>query len=124
MKSAVWHPFTQHAVSPPEIAIDRAEGAWLFTETGRAILDAISSWWVITHGHGHPRIVQAIRQQAERLEQVIFAGFTHAPAEELARRLLKRAPATLRHAFFSFSGSTSVEAAIKMAVAAWHNRGN
>src|SRR5947209_356772 len=108
MKSAVWHPFTQHAVSPPEIAIDRAEGAWLFTETGRAILDAISSWWVITHGHGHPRIVEAIRTQAERLEQVIFAGFTHAAAEQLATRLQARAPTSLNHAFFSDSGSTAV----------------
>jgi adenosylmethionine-8-amino-7-oxononanoate aminotransferase len=123
MKSAVWHPFTQHAVAPPEIAIERAEAAQLFTRDGRAIIDAISSWWVITHGHGHPRIALAIKAQAERLEQVIFAGFTHVPAETVAQRLLKRAPTTLKHAFFSDSGSTAVEVAIKMAVGAWHNRG-
>jgi adenosylmethionine---8-amino-7-oxononanoate aminotransferase len=123
VKSHIWHPFTQHAVAPPEITIQRAEAAQLFTTDGRAIIDAISSWWVIAHGHGHPRIVQAIKHQAECLEQVIFAGFTHAPAEQLAQRLLKRAPATLRQVFFSDSGSTAVEVAIKMAVGAWHNRG-
>lgn len=123
-RSPVWHPFTQHAVSPAEIAVQRAEGATLIGENGRTIIDAISSWWVITHGHGHPRIVQAIRDQAQRLEQVIFAGFTHAPAERLTTRLLARAPKRLRYAFFSDSGSTAVEVAVKMAVGAWHNRGS
>lgn len=122
-KSRIWHPFTQHALTPPEIAISRAEGAYLFTESGRKIIDAISSWWVITHGHGYPHIVQAIRNQAERLEQVIFAGFTHTGAERVAEKLLARAPAGLTHAFFSDSGSTAVEVAVKMAVGAWHNRG-
>ena len=122
-RSPVWHPFTQHAISAPEIVIESARGADLITADGRSILDAVSSWWVITHGHGHPKIVQAIRDQAERLEQVIFAGFTHAPAEAVANGLLARAPAGLAHAFFSDSGSTAVEAAVKMAVGAWHNRG-
>ena len=123
MKSAIWHPFTQHGVSGAEIAIARAEGAKLFTEDGRPIIDAISSWWVITHGHAQPRIVGAIRNQAQQLEQVIFAGFTHQPAERLAAKLLAKAPAGLTHAFFSDSGSTAVEVALKMAVGAWHNRG-
>ena len=70
------------------------EGAWLQTENGR-VLDAISSWWVITHGHRHPRIVEAIKQQIDRLDQVIFAGFTHQPAEDLARGLVEIAPAAL-----------------------------
>jgi adenosylmethionine---8-amino-7-oxononanoate aminotransferase len=122
-KSRIWHPFTQHALTPPEIVISGAEGAHLFTESGRKIIDAISSWWVITHGHGHRHIVQAIRNQAERLEQVIFAGFTHTGAERVAEKLLARAPAGQTHAFFSDSGSTAVEVAVKMAVGAWHNRG-
>src|SRR5579885_1416724 len=87
-RSPVWHPFTQHALAGPAIPVARAEGAYLYTDDGRAILDAISSWWVTTHGHGHPHIAQAIRDQAARLEQVIFAGFTHEPAETLARKLL------------------------------------
>ena len=121
--SRIWHPFTQHGATPAEIQIARAEGASLITDTGRRIIDAISSWWVITHGHGHPRIVQVVREQAEKLEQVIFAGFTHEPAEKLAQKLLGRAPSSLNHAFYSDSGSTAVEVAVKMAVGAWHNRG-
>jgi adenosylmethionine-8-amino-7-oxononanoate aminotransferase len=101
----------------------RAEGAWLTTDDGQRILDAISSWWVITHGHCHPHIVGAIRAQAEQLDQVIFAEFTHAPAEQLAAGLLAIAPPGLAHVFFSDSGSTSVEVAIKMALGFWRNGG-
>jgi adenosylmethionine-8-amino-7-oxononanoate aminotransferase len=121
--SPLWHPFTQHASAGPAIPIARAEGAYLYTPDGRAILDAISSWWVNTHGHGHPHIAQAISTQAARLEQVIFAGFTHEPAEKLAKKLLALAPKGLAYAFYSDSGSTAVEVAIKMAVGCWHNRG-
>lgn len=84
--SPVWHPFTQHAVQPEPIPVASAQGAWLEAADGRRIFDAISSWWVITHGHRHPHIVEAIKDQAGRLDQVIFAGFTHAPTEKLARR--------------------------------------
>jgi len=122
-KSPLWHPFTQHAVSGEAVAVERAEGAYLYTKDGRAILDAISSWWVNTHGHGQPHIVEAIKTQAAKLEQVIFAGFTHEPAETLAKKLLAVAPAGLTHAFYSDSGSTAVEVALKMAVGCWHNRG-
>jgi adenosylmethionine-8-amino-7-oxononanoate aminotransferase len=121
--SPIWHPFTQHALAGPAIQIARAEGAYLHTSGGRAILDAISSWWVNTHGHGHPHIAQAISNQAQVLEQVIFAGFTHGPAETLTRKLLAAAPKGLAYAFFSDSGSTAVEVAIKMAVGCWYNRG-
>ena len=122
-KSPIWHPFTQHGVAEAEISIARAEGAYLYTSDGRAILDAISSWWVNIHGHGHKAIAAAIAEQAAQLEQVIFAGFTHAPAELLATELLRIAPGDPEHVFFSDSGSTAVEVAIKMAVGCWHNRG-
>ncbi len=122
-KSRIWHPFTQHGLAGEAIEIERAEGATLYTSDGRAILDAISSWWVNTHGHGHPHIAKAIAAQAGKLEQVIFAGFTHRPAETLARKLLAVAPRGLAHAFYSDSGSTAVEVAIKMAVGCWHHRG-
>ena len=121
--SPVWHPFTQHALHPEMIEIARAEGAWLETADGRRILDAISSWWVITHGHRYPPIIAALKDEADRLDQVIFAGFTHAPAEQLARGLLKIAPPGLAHAFFSDSGSTAVEVALKMALGYWRNIG-
>ncbi len=122
-KSPVWHPFTQHAVQPDAIPIARGEGAWLEAADGRRIYDAISSWWVITHGHRHPHIVQAIKAQADTLDQVIFAGFTHEPAERLARRLVEITPPQLEYVFFSDSGSTSVEVALKMALGFWLHRG-
>jgi adenosylmethionine-8-amino-7-oxononanoate aminotransferase len=123
MTSPIWHPFTQHALQPVMTRIARGEGAYLTTEDGRRILDAISSWWVITHGHRHPHIVQAIKDQADLLDQVIFAGHTHEPAERLAEKLVALAPAGLAHVFFSDSGSTSVEVALKMALGYWRNVG-
>jgi adenosylmethionine-8-amino-7-oxononanoate aminotransferase len=122
--SSVWHPFTQHELQPVAIEIAAADGAWLETADRRRILDAISSWWVITHGHRHPHIVAAIKAEAERLDQVIFAGFTHAPAERLARGLIELAPPGLAHVFFADSGSTAVEVALKMALGYWRNTGD
>lgn len=127
-RSPVWHPFTQHALQPQATMIARGEGAWIETPDGRRIVDAISSWWVVTHGHRHPDIVAAIQRQAERLDQVIFAGFTHEPAERLARQLIglasRHGMAELAHVFFSDSGSTAVEVAIKMALGYWRHSGD
>ncbi|MCK1634560.1 adenosylmethionine--8-amino-7-oxononanoate transaminase [Bradyrhizobium sp. 162] len=122
-KSPIWHPFTQHALQGEMTKVVRADGAYLHTADGRRIIDAISSWWVVTHGHCHPRIVSAIQEQAGKLNQIIFAGYTHDPAEELAAQLLKLAPRGLDYVFFSDSGSTSVEVALKMALGYWHNIG-
>jgi adenosylmethionine-8-amino-7-oxononanoate aminotransferase len=123
MTSPVWHPFTQHGLEEPIPMVERAEGAAIYTADGRRIIDAISSWWVTTHGHCHPRIVAAIAEQAGKLDQIIFAGHTHEQAERLARGLLEILPAPLAHVFFSDSGSTSVEVALKMALGYWRNRG-
>jgi adenosylmethionine-8-amino-7-oxononanoate aminotransferase len=123
MNSPVWHPFTQHRLEPAERPIAKAEGAWLEAEDGQRIYDGISSWWVITHGHRHPKIVRAIQEQANKLDQVVFAGFTHEPAEIVARELVKIAPAGLSHVFFSDSGSTAVEVGLKMALGYWRNIG-
>ncbi|NOJ44900.1 adenosylmethionine--8-amino-7-oxononanoate transaminase [Bradyrhizobium archetypum] len=122
-KSPIWHPFTQHALQDEMIKIVRGDGAYLHTADGRRIIDAISSWWVVTHGHCHPHIVRAIQKQAGKLNQMIFAGYTHDPAEEVAALLLKLAPHGLDHVFFSDSGSASVEVALKMALGYWHNIG-
>jgi adenosylmethionine-8-amino-7-oxononanoate aminotransferase len=119
--SIVWHPFTQHALRSRFPKAVRAEGAYIFTADGRRIVDAISSWWVITHGHRHPRIVAAIRAAADTLDQVIFAEYTHEPAERLAEKLIAVAPPGLAHVFFSDSGSTSVEVALKMALGFWRH---
>lgn len=123
MTSPVWHPFTQHGLGEDIPLVARAEGAALHTADGRRYVDAISSWWVTTHGHCDPRIMAAIREQTGQLDQLIFAGWTHEPAETLARALVDITPAALQHVFFSDSGSTSVEVALKMALGYWLNRG-
>jgi adenosylmethionine-8-amino-7-oxononanoate aminotransferase len=123
MSSSVWHPFTQHGLGEPIPLVERAEGALLHTKDGRAVIDAISSWWVTTHGHCHPRIMAAVAEQAQRLDQLIFAGWTHEPAETLARGLTAIMPPSLTRVFFSDSGSTSVEVALKMALGYWAARG-
>ena len=123
MTSPVWHPFTQHGLGDPIPQIVRTEGAVLHTSDGRRIVDAISSWWVTTHGHRHPRIMAAIAEEAGRMDQIIFAGWTHEPAETLARGLVAIMPDALQHVFFSDSGSTAVEVALKMALGFWRNRG-
>lgn len=122
MSSPVWHPFTQHGLGEVIPEIVSASGAWLDCADGTRLLDGISSWWVITHGHCEPRIAAAIAEQAGRLDQMIFAGYTHRQAEALAHALVALAPG-LDHVFFSDSGSTAVEVALKMALGHWHNRG-
>ncbi len=123
MSSPVWHPFTQHGLNEEIPMVVRAEGATLFAQDGRRYIDAISSWWVTTHGHCHPRIMAAIAEQTKHLDQLIFAGWTHPQAEALAAELVRITPDPLRHVFFSDSGSTSVEVALKMALGYWLNRG-
>lgn len=119
----VWHPYTQHGTEGEPTVIARGMGASLFDAEGREILDLISSWWTCTHGHSHPKINAALTRQAEELEHVMFAGFTHAPAVDLAERLAGLLPGDLNRVFFSDNGSTAVEVAIKIAYQSWVNRG-
>ncbi|WP_028745073.1 adenosylmethionine--8-amino-7-oxononanoate transaminase [Rhizobium mesoamericanum] len=122
-RSPIWHPFTQHALEPAMKTVVATEGAYLIDDDGNRILDAISSWWVITHGHRHPKIMNAIRAATEYYDQIIFAEYTHAAAEDLARGLIAVSPAALEHVFYSDSGSTAVEVALKMALGFFHNTG-
>jgi adenosylmethionine---8-amino-7-oxononanoate aminotransferase len=119
----VWHPYTQMQTAAPPLAIVRGEGVYLYTEDGRRLLDGTSSWWVNIHGHSHPRLNEALARQARELEHVMFAGCTHRPAVELAERLVGVLPAGLTRVFYSDNGSTAVEAAIKLALQYWKNRG-
>lgn len=121
--SPIWHPFTQHGLEEPIPRVASARGAILTTDDGREIIDGISSWWVTTHGHCHPRIMAAIAAQSAELDQIIFAGWSHEPAEQVARGLTDIMPAALTRVFFSDSGSTSVEVALKMALGYWLGRG-
>lgn len=122
-KRYIWHPYTQHGTEGEPLVVARAKGASLFDADGREILDMISSWWTCTHGHAHPKINAAIARQAETLEHVMFAGFTHAPAVDLAEKLAQLLPGDLNRVFYSDDGSTSVEVAIKIAYQSWVNRG-
>lgn len=105
------------------LPIVKGKGTLLFDENGNSYIDAISSWWVNLHGHGHPYIAEKIYHQALELEQVIFAGFTHRPAVELAERLLPILPGSFARIFYSDNGSTSTEVALKMSIQYWWNRG-
>ena len=118
----LWHPTTQVATSPEPLPVRSARGSELELADGRRLIDAISSWWVTLHGHAEPAIAAAVARQAHVLEQVIFANFSHAPAEQLATRL--SALSGLERLFFSDNGSTAVEVALKIAWQWWQNQGN
>ena len=130
-RAVVWHPYTQMQTAPPPLPIVRGKGVYLYTEDGREILDGISSWWVNIHGHSHPALNAALAEQAARLEHVMFAGCTHAPAVDLAERLVAQLPPPstapgargLTRVFYSDNGSTAVEVAVKLAAQYWINRG-
>lgn len=109
--------------APLPIPIVRGEGSVLYDADGRAYLDMIASWWVNLHGHAHPHIARRVSEQLTTLEHVIFAGFTHPPAVELAERLLAVLPAGQAKVFYSDNGSTAVEVALKMAFQYWYNLG-
>ncbi len=114
-QKCIWHPFTQAQTAAPPISILKSKGAYLYAESGKGYLDAISSWWVNLHGHAHPYIAEEITKQAKELEHVLFAGFTHPQAIILAERLLSILPNGYSRVFYSDNGSTAVEVALKMA---------
>jgi len=129
--AVVWHPCTQmhDHETLPMVPIARAEGAWLYGHDGRRYLDAVSSWWTCLLGHRHPRIVEALKDQLDRLDHVMLAGFTHEPAIELAEALVAIAPQAadasraLRRVFYADNGSGAVEVALKLSFHYWRNRG-
>jgi adenosylmethionine-8-amino-7-oxononanoate aminotransferase len=122
-KEAIWHPFTPLRGMENPLMITEASGVYLTTEQGEKIIDAISSWWVNLHGHSHPHIAKAVAEQSAKLEHVIFAGFTHAPAIQLAERLLEILPENQKKVFYSDNGSTATEVGIKMALQYFFNQG-
>ena len=122
-KKFLWHPFTQSKVSIDPVVIDAAKGEYLYDVDGNEYIDLISSWWINTHGHCRKEIVDASFQQSQKLEQVLFAGFTHRPAVSLAEKLVNILPKNLSRVFYSDNGSTSVEIAMKVAIQYWYNKG-
>lgn len=119
----IWHPFTQMKTSGPALPIVKGEGTLLIDESGKSYIDAISSWWVNLHGHSHPYIAKKVFAQMQKLEHVVFAGFTHQPAVDLCEKLSKHLPDNQAKFFFSGDGSSAVEIALKMSVQYWKNKG-
>ncbi|OYT70831.1 MAG: adenosylmethionine--8-amino-7-oxononanoate transaminase [Chloracidobacterium sp. CP2_5A] len=123
-KAHVWHPFTQmqgwRAERP--LIIERAEGCYLYDLEGRRYLDGVSSLWVTTHGHRTPELDAALRAQLDKVAHTTLLGLTHAPAIELAAKLVELAPPGLTKVFYSDAGSTAVEVALKMAFQYWRQR--
>ena len=123
--NVLWHPCTQMKDHEdyPLIPIERGEGVWLYDFDGNRYIDAISSWWVNLFGHANPTVSAALAQQANTLEHVIFAGFTHQPAVEVAERLVQLTPDGLERVFLTDNGSSAVEIALKMSFHYWQNVG-
>ncbi len=119
----IWHPYSSLINRRENVVIRSASGVYLHTEDGRSVIDAVSSWWVNIHGHSHPLLVRKLAEQAECMEHIIFAGFTHEPAIRLAERLLNLLPGDQKKIHFSDNGSTAVEVAIKLAIQYKRNRG-
>lgn len=122
-KKNILHPFTTYKVDEFNIPIVKGKGAVLWDENGKDYIDAVGSWWVNIHGHAHPYINQKISEQMNRLEHVMFSGFTHEPAIELSEKILELLGSNFSQIFYSDNGSTSVEVAIKMAIQYWSNNG-
>ncbi len=119
----LWHPFSQLKTASDPIVINSAKEEMLYDLDGNQYIDLISSWWVNTHGHCRDELIESVFRQSKKLEQVLFAGFTHKPAVDLAEKLVKFTPKNLSRVFFSDNGSTSVEIAMKVAIQYWYNKG-
>lgn len=121
----VWHPCTQmqHHETVPLIPVSHGRGAWLFDMEGKRYLDAISSWWVNLFGHANPRINAELKDQLDKLEHAMLAGFTHAPVVELSEKLAALTNHALGHCFYASDGASAVEIALKMSFHAWRNGG-
>ena len=124
-KRVLWHPFTQQRgwVDEEPLIIERGRGCTLYDTDGNAYIDGVSSLWCNVHGHGHPAIDAAVREQLGRISHTTMLGLSHPPAIELAQRLIGIAPAGLSRVFYSDNGSTAAEVALKMAFQYWRHRG-
>ena len=122
-KKVIWHPFSPLKGGFPTLPVKKAKGVYLELEDGTQILDAISSWWVNMYGHGEQELADAFQEQFSKIDHIIFSGFTHEPAIQLAENLIANIKGDFDKAFFSDDGSTSVEVALKIAIQYHHNLG-
>ncbi|MGE4501596.1 MAG: adenosylmethionine--8-amino-7-oxononanoate transaminase [Thiomicrospira sp.] len=118
----IWHPYNRLPSAQPALAVKSANGSLIHLETGETLLDAMSSWWSAIHGYNHPTINAAAIEQIQTLSHIMFGGFTHQPAIELAQKLIQLTPPGLEKVFFADSGSVAVEVALKVALQYWKAR--
>lgn len=122
-KQLLWHPYTSMSQPTPHYLVEKADGCQITLTDGRTLVDGMSSWWSVIHGYNHPTINAAIEKQITQFSHVMFGGFTHKPAIELAEKLIDITHSDLQRVFFSDSGSVSVEVALKMAIQYWNTQG-
>lgn len=122
-KKHLWHPLKQHQLNPDSLAIIKAKGCILTDEDGNEYIDAIASWYTCMYGHCNDYIIEATHKQMQQLDHVMFSDFTHEPAIKLSEKLIKILPKNQSKIYFNDNGSTAVEAAIKMALQYYFNKG-